>query len=280
MRKLIIGCGYLGRRVARLWLDRGDDVSAVTRSATTAEEFRATGITPIVADVTDSGSLAALPEVDTVLFAVGYDRNAEPSKAAVYVDGLGNVLRAMSGRGQRFIHISSTSVYGQQAGEWVDEHSPCEPVSEGGQICLQAEESLRRFSEEANILRLAGIYGPGRLLRRASQLKSQEPIGGNPNAFLNLIHVDDASTAVLACEQHGTSAATYLVSDNHPQTRRAYYETLSRLLDSPQPVFVAENEQPTILNKRCRNTRMRRELLVELVHPTMESGLRHAIDAE
>ena len=172
-----------------------------------------------------------------MLFAVGFDRNAGESKSDVYVNGLENTLRVISKRIRRFLYISSSSVYGQIGGETVDETSACEPRTEGGRICLQAEAVVGRFfpptsafgkiaDPTANILRCAGLYGPGRLLRRISQLRDREPIAGSPLAFLNLVHIDDAVSAVIGCEQHGKPGATYLVSAGESLTRRNYYETL------------------------------------------------------
>src|SRR5262245_41380382 len=135
-RKLIIGCGYLGRRVARSWIAQGDTVFALTRSAGRASEFRASGIEPIVGDVTDSASLAEFPVVETALYAVALDRGSGKSMREVYVGGLDNVVNRFAGKVSRFLYISSTSVYGQNSGEWVDEISECRPDSENGHVCL------------------------------------------------------------------------------------------------------------------------------------------------
>jgi len=292
--KLIIGCGYLGRRVADVWLRRGETVFALTRSQERAREFRHSGIEPIIGDVTRPESLAGLPEVGTTLYAVGFDRSAGPSMREVYVDGLTNVLDHIATRTGRFLYVSSTSVYGQTDGEWVDEDSPCEPTRENGVICREAEERVRSLSSPEsreipgnctwNILRLAGIYGPGRMLRRIEAVTSGEPVTGNPEAFLNLIHVDDAVQAVLACEEKGKPGRAYLISDDHPLTRREYYATLARLLNAPPPGFVDNADSGSSrtpgLNKRCDNRRMKHELQVTLRYPTAEAGLRDALQQD
>ena len=118
-------------RVARRWLRAGESVHAVTRSDNRAEEFRQLGITPIVADVTDAKHLPALPSVDTVLYAVGFDRTSGHDRRSVYVDGLANMLAALPAESDRIIYISSTSVYGQNNGETVDETSASEPATDG-----------------------------------------------------------------------------------------------------------------------------------------------------
>src|SRR5918994_7024885 len=137
---LVIGCGYLGRRVAALWRDSGRRVAALTRGRTA--ELAALGLEPVVGDVLVPDSLRRLPEVSTVLYAVSLDRSSGRSMREVYVTGLGNVLAALPPGGQ-FLYVSSTSVYGQADGSEVDESSPTEPVEESGRVVLNAEKLLR-----------------------------------------------------------------------------------------------------------------------------------------
>lgn len=283
-RRLVIGCGYLGRRVAERWLATGDEVWALTRSVERANELASAELIPIVGDVTHCSSLTALPEVDTILHAVGFDRSAAATKHAVYVDGLSNVLVAMKGRCQRFIHISSTSVYAQHAEEWVDEQSPCEPTEESGCICLDAERLIQQAAPTSsgtlfNILRLSGIYGPQRLLSRIEALRTGARLPGPRDSWLNLIHVDDATTTVMACAERGDAGATYLVSDDRPIRRHEYYDRLADLLNAPPPTFddTAIARHTKGHGKRCRNHKLRQELHVELTYPTIERGLKHAL---
>lgn len=286
MRKLIIGCGYLGRRVAKAWLQRGDAVSALTRSADSAAELRSLGIEPVLGDVTDADSLRALPDAETVLYAVGFDRSAGRTQREVSVGGLENALRVISPRVGRLIYTSSTSVYGQRDGEWIDESSPCEPTRPNGRVCLEAEQTVWRdfpagsreaAGRRANVLRLAGLYGLGRLLRRIEALRSGEPLSGNPEAYLNLIHVDDAVQAVLACESRHVAPATCLVCDDRPATRREYFETLASLIGAPPPRFEHLADKAAGRGKRCQNRKLRAELGVELIYPTIAAGLSAAV---
>lgn len=276
MRILIIGCGYLGHRAAEMFLRRGDIVTALTRSPQRAEEWRKEGIEPIVGDVLAPESLAQLPEVDRCVYAVGYDRTATADKRTVYVEGLRNVLNAVQSRVRHFLYVSSTSVYGQNFGEWVDESSPTQPTSPDGQICREAELLVQNaFSDtqaenRAVILRLAGIYGPGRLIGRREQLIKQVPIQANPEGWLNLIHVDDAVLVLEALTdprriQNGFPAPVYLVSDEAPLRRREFYETFAQLLGAPAPRFETSESQG--LNKRCDSRRVRTELGVTLRYP-------------
>jgi len=259
----------------------------LTRSEEHATGFRSQGIEPIIGDVTNVDSLSQLPEAETVLFAVGFDRQCGKSQREIYVDGLENVLKQIASRCGQLIAISSTSVYGQSEAEWVDEASPTQPTRLNGKICLEAERLVWKYcpprqprsSSTTNVLRLAGIYGPGRLLRRLDEVKSGKPIAGNPDAWLNLIHVDDAVQAILACEEQQRPGETYLVCDDKPITRREYYQSLAELISAEAPRFT-ENDELHILNKRCSNRRMHDELKVELRFPTIREGLSNAIQNE
>lgn len=287
MRKLIIGCGYLGGRVAQKWLGDGSETWALTRSEEHASRLVESGLSPLVGDVLDLSSLKKFPQVETILYAVGFDRTSKHSKRTVYVEGLRNVLQEIRGKCRRFVYISSTSVYGQDNGEFVNELSAVSPREENGRICLDAEavvwEHFRPADQgtrtgEAMVLRLGGIYGPRRLLARERQLRGGELLLGNPATWLNLIHVEDAVQAVLAAEERGQSGATYLICDDRPLRRREYYAALAAQLGLAPPEFeelTANAAKHRQFNKRCVNRRMREELNVELRFPTVIEGLRH-----
>ena len=285
MTKLIFGCGYLGARVARLWQAEGHEVFVVTRSNDRARQFVAEGFRPIVADVLRPDSLAKLPRAETVLFAVGFDRASGASIFDVYVAGLRDVLASLPDGTQRFIYVSSTGVYGQSAGKIVDESSTTEPRREGGRACLAAEQTLAkdRLGERAIVLRLAGIYGPGRI-PLAAAIRAGQPIPAPSDGWLNLIHVDDAAPIVLAAEARADLPRTYNVSDGHPAVRREYYEELARLLNAPPPKFVEPDANSPVAaraggDKRVDNARMRAELGVELRYPSFREGLAAIVDA-
>jgi nucleoside-diphosphate-sugar epimerase len=273
---LILGCGYLGTRVASLWLQQGRRVIAATRNA----NHLPPGVTPFVCDVLQPDSLRTLPEVDTVLYAIGFDRSSGATMRNVYVDGLANVLAHLPAP-KRFLYISSSSVYGQTDGGWVDETSPTEPAEASGQIVLEAERLLRDKLPDALILRFAGIYGPGRLLRRAT-IEKGEPIVGDADKWLNLIHVEDGARIVLRAEANGAAGQGYNVCDDHPVRRRYFYTALARLLGAPPPAFIAPPlDQPSPPhekgNRRINKRRMKAGLQAELRYPDYEQGLRASV---
>jgi nucleoside-diphosphate-sugar epimerase len=273
MSHLILGCGYLGRVVARHWLAEGHRVIALSRS--NSEPLRSLGIEPTAGDVSDPASLT-LPQVDTVLYAIGLDRSAGKSMREVYLGGLTNVLDALPAP-RRFIYVSSTSVYGQSSGEWVDEDSPTEPAEENGRIVLECEWLLRSRQPEAIILRFAGIYGPGRMIKRGAIEKS-EPLATDPDKVINLIHVEDGARAVMAAAERGRPRAIYNVADGQAVTRREFYTELARLLRAPTPQFKSFAGERT--NRRISSRRMLTELGIELRYPDFRAGLAQAIGGE
>ena len=273
---LIIGCGYLGRRVADRWLAQGRHVHAATRRAEEADAMRHAGLDAVVCDVLDAASLARLPRADVVVYAVGFDRRSGATMRAVYVDGLARVLDHLPAPG-RFVYVSSSSVYGQTDGGWVDETSPTEPREEAGRVVLDAERVLRDRLPGAVVLRFSGIYGPGRLLRRQT-IERGEPIVGDADKWLNLIHVEDGAGVVLAAAERGGEGQTYNVCDDEPVRRRDFYAELARVLSAPPPRFEPPPPgQPPppheLAHRRIRNRKMREELRAELRYPGYREGL-------
>jgi len=278
MTKLIVGCGYLGERVARRWHEAGHEVCVVTRSHERAEHFRRQAYAAIVADVTRPNSLTNLPAAETVLFAVGYDRASGESIEQVYAGGLRSVLAALPKVTGRMIYISTTGVYGDARSGWVDEDTPPDPQRDGGRASLAAERVLAAspFASRGVVLRLAGIYGPGRV-PFLDQLRAGEPIPTVSAGHLNLIHVEDAAAVVVAAELY-RKRLTYCVSDGHPVMRGEYYAEVARLIGAPPPTFVKPDlNSPRALraeaDRRVRNTRMLAELGVRLAFADYRAGL-------
>jgi nucleoside-diphosphate-sugar epimerase len=274
--KLIIGCGYLGRRVAARWLARGQRVLATTRSSTKAADLSRMGVEPVVCDVLDRRTLTNLPHVDVVLYCIGHDRSTGRPMREVYVEGLKHVIGALP-LPRRLIYVSSTSVYGQCQGEEVDETAKTEPADESGRVVLEAENLVRKWNPDAILLRFAGIYGPGRLLRQQT-IEQGEPIVGDPDRWLNLIHVEDGVNTVLAAEGHGKPGGTYNVADDQPVRRREFYSALARLIGAPTPRFLVPAPGSPLpnherANRRIVNRLLHEELRVPLQYPSYEAGL-------
>jgi nucleoside-diphosphate-sugar epimerase len=183
MDKLIIGCGYLGRRVAARWLAEGHTVHALTRGR--EEELAALGIRPIIGDVRGLLDVMDLPMAKTILYAVAPGRETAQTTTEVWFIGLSNVSTRRDDwpTRPRFIFISSTSVYGQTAGEEVDEGAATQPQDEAGRVLVDAEKHLLSdWWPEAVVLRFAAIYGPadcsGTRRFRPANRSLQIPISG------------------------------------------------------------------------------------------------------
>ena len=286
MAKLIFGCGYLGERVARKWRDAGHEVWTVTRRPSRAKELAELGIRPFVGNLTDPIKLPDEALVETVLFAVGYDRSTGQTVHEVFVQGVQNALSVLPASVRCFLYISSTGVYGQKAGEWVDEESPCEPTRAGGRACLAAEQILQsqRFASRVVILRMAGLYGPGRI-PKLEAVRAGAALPATQSGFLNLIHVDDAAEVVLAAEAKSQPPCRYVVSDGCPVSRQDFYRELGRLLAAPplrfeEPQSDSSAGQRATSSKRVRTTRMQHDLRVRLRFPSYREGLQAIVAGE
>lgn len=293
MDRLVFGCGYLGERVAEQWREAGDTVFVVTRSMESALAYREFGYEAIVADVTEPKTLKDLPEVESVLFAVGYDRDSGQSIEVIYSLGVANVLAALPSSVERLIYISTTGVYGDADGDVVDESTPPNPQRAGGKASLAAEQHLAssRLSRQAAVLRLAGIYGPGRV-PYLDKLKAGEPIAAPSEGWLNLTHVDDAARIVVAVDDwlagHDVAVSeamrprertmVFNVSDGSPVIRGDYYREVARLIGAPEPKFEKpESDSPAAAraaaNKRICNAKLMETLGIRLKHPSYREGL-------
>ncbi len=273
--RLIVGCGYLGQRVAHRWLQSGSTVFATTRSAANAQILSAADIHPIIGDVTAAdGSperLQGLPEVDTVLWAVGFDKDANASYHDVHVGGLLRVLE-QTPNNPRVIFISSTGVWGNEATDDVDESTPACPTREAGQVLLEAEATLGKHPKGPGVvLRLAGIYGPGRL-PRVTDIRENKPIPADPDSWLNLIHVDDAVSVICDVSELPSPENLYVVSDTTPLRRKEWYSSLAEFTNSPPPRWAAEAPRMRGGNKRVNSSCIWKDLQKQPHHP-------NAIDA-
>jgi nucleoside-diphosphate-sugar epimerase len=283
---LIIGCGFLGQGLGRLLCQRRDRVFGTVRSPARAAAIADLGIEPVIADVLSPGSLRALPSVDRMFYCVGFDRAPVATMKAVYVDGLKNVLESLPNSVTRLVYASSTGVYGQTDGEWVDEASRTDPRHESGKVCLEAETCARAWAQtrqaSAVVLRYAGLYGLGRVVRR-SLVEQGAPIPGDPHKFLNLIHIDDAARAAATALAADRPESIYLIGDDRPVTREEYYSRVATLLQAPKPRFEPSKPGSTgasrdETNKRVCNRRMKASLDVTLIYPDIATGLAAALD--
>lgn len=297
MNRLVIGCGYLGARAARHWRECGDNVWATTRQDHRAEEFRQFGWQPIVVDITKQDSVQAafsgLPQLDSVLVAVGYDRNSHLDRRQVYVKGLSHVLDYLPNSARHLIYISSTGVYGDAQGNWVDESSSPNPVREGGKAIWETECVLEDspWKRKSTVLRLAGLYGPGRIpnLERVRQrLAGKDAPAIALEGYLNLVHVDDAAQVVAVVAERDPTGELFLVSDGTPVLRRDYYSYLVTQLErrgGRDPDGKAEEtchgDAPLApVGKRVSNRKLVTALGFKFEYPDFRAGLDQILGAQ
>jgi nucleoside-diphosphate-sugar epimerase len=284
VRTLVVGCGYLGRRIGRLLAERGETVFGLVRTARSADMLAASGIKAVRADVTVPETLDDLPAADRAFYCVGFDRSAGLPMRTVYVDGLSAILSRLRGFAGRFVYASSTGVYGQDDGSWVDERSATEPATATGRVCLEAERRLISVRPDAVILRYSGLYGPDRILRRAS-LERGEPIAGDPDHWLNVLHVEDAARFAVAALDHPGPGPLYVASDDRPLPRRLFYERVAGCLGLPSPRFLPVDQAAPprgrdASSKRVRNARIKAELGLACLHPDIVTGIPAALREE
>jgi nucleoside-diphosphate-sugar epimerase len=252
---LIVGCGDLGSAVARQLTAAGVRVSGTRRNPGDLPE----GVDFIQLDVTDPGSVARLSRVhpDVLLYCVAAGAQTDDNYKAHYVDGLRHVLQALQ-PGQSLRHVffvSSTRGYGQTGDALLDETTPPLPVDFGGVRLLEAEAVLAAMQVPSTVLRLSGIYGPGRTrLIDLARLPSAWP---QQNVWTNRIHRDDAARFIAHCMQCAVAeealAPLYVVTDSAPV---AQYEVL-QWLAAQQGVEAGMIKPPQVSGgKRLSNARM------------------------
>lgn len=240
-RALIIGCGYLGTVLAQQLREAGAPVVGIVRRETSCEALRAIGVEAASVDIalTDAGARIAefvrAGAIADVYCCVPPGIAADP--VAVFT-GIATALRALPLR--RAVLTSSTAVYGDQDGARVDADTPVAPGDPRGQRLLQIEQAWMGSGQCARVVRMAGLYGPGRIIGAAA-IARRTPVGGNPEDRLNLIHIDDAAALLRAVAASETAAAIELGADGVAMTRRDYYNALAARLGT-EAVFEADGD--------------------------------------
>ncbi len=267
-RVLIVGCGDIGLGLARVLIAGGHQVTGVKRKPLSQ---KLPGLKLVLADITAAADLRDLPtNVDQVFVILSPDGRDEQSYHRIFLQGVNNLLAhfAQGESAAHWIFVSSTSVYGQHDGEWVNEDSATAPESGTAKILLQAEQNVLgrghpgRHDEQANntIVRFSGIYGPGRegLLRR---VRAGVPVQYEPPYYTNRIHRDDCIgvLAWLLARRLGGQRLDniYLATDSEPATSGDVSRWLAEKLQCPLPPARQVELLQTSANKRCSNQKLR-----------------------
>lgn len=230
---LIVGCGDLGSEVGSHLVQLGLETVGVRRSAVSLE-----GITIIQADVTEPASLKVLEEIcpEVMLYCVAANGQTDAQYKSHYVDGLRHVLATQVNnlKLKHVFFVSSTRVYGQKTDALLDETVSAVPADFGGERLLEAENLLKSPACPFTILRLSGIYGPGRL-RMISMAKSPET-WPEKNSWSNRIHRDDAAAFIVFLIQKVLTTTLiencYIVTDSRPTSQYEVLQWIAHKLES------------------------------------------------
>lgn len=216
MRCLLLGCGDLGSQVGRLLLQEGHQVWGARRSLHRLDK----GIQPLAWTLPEPAP--QLPEVDFILYSLSADEFSPHAYRLAYLEGVEQLIASLVRQKvspRRIFFISSTGVYGQEAGEEVTEKSETCPQNFSGQLLLQGEEALYQSPWPVSVLRFSGIYGPGRE-RLIRQVKEGRFPPEQPLKYSNRVHIEDGARAILHLMERAAAGQpleeTYLVSDCEP----------------------------------------------------------------
>jgi nucleoside-diphosphate-sugar epimerase len=256
---LIAGCGYVGTALGSLLAAEGHAVWGLRRHPAVLPS----GIGPLEADLTSADTLQRLPSaVDYVFYTAAPDTHNDAAYQAVYVDGLRNLLNALTlqqAHPRRIFLTSSTGVYGESSGAWVDETSSTQPAEFGGIRLLEGERLLLDGPFPATVLRLGGLYGPGRASLMEQVRRGQIAWDDESPVYFNRIHRDDAAGALRHLMMLPDPDPLYVGVDHEPTTLAVLLDWLADALGVP-PTRPSESSGARTprhpANKRCRNAKL------------------------
>ncbi len=285
---LIVGCGYIGQRVAARLRARGAAVTGLVRTDVAAQDLRNHAIRALQADLdaTDPRALRVGGFSDIFYFAPPPPQGETDTRMAAFLEALdaGSAPR-------RIVYISTSAVYGDCQGRWITEAEPVKPVTARGQRRLDAENRLCGWAQDHGvewiILRVPGIYGPGKL--PLARLRAGTPVLRETDApYTNRIHGDDLAAICVAAMDGAQANTHYNVSDGHPSNMTDYFFRVADAAGLPRPPVVvrAEAEQvftPGMLSflqdsRRMKNGKLITELGIRLQYPDLDAGLKSCFE--
>jgi nucleoside-diphosphate-sugar epimerase len=279
-RLISFGHGYSARALARRLVPRGWDVAGTTRNPDRAEVLRAEGVTPLP---WERGAIeAALDGATHLLISAGPTEDGDPTLAL-----MGDTLRARADRFAWVGYLSTTGVYGDHGGAWVDESTPLTPGTARGEQRVAAEAAWADQGLPLHVFRLAGIYGPGRgPFEKVRQGTARRII--KPGQVFSRIHVEDIAQVLDASIARPDPGAVYNVCDDDPAPPQDVLSFAARLLGRPDPPAVDfDTAEMSAMarsfyaeSKKVSNARIKTDLGVTLRHPDYRSGLRALLAEE
>lgn len=284
----VLGCGYVGLEVCRQLRSTNKSVIGVRRSDSGIEAIASTGATPIQADLTDPTTLDAIPPVNTIIFAASSGGGSAADARDIFINGLRNVIEHFGNRStppQKLVYTSSTGVYGDHGGDWVDETTPLSATTDKTAVLIEAEKLARTLGSthgmDPTVVRLAGIYGPDRY-------RLQRYLNGPVTAgYLNHIHQTDAAR-VIRFVIDKTGVPTILGVDSEPVDKWEFADWLAAECGRDPPPKQTKEERLEEGNlsertkrritssKRCSNARLENSGFT-YHYPTYREGYQDAI---
>ena len=275
-RLLSIGHGYSASALAPSLLARGWQVLGTTRRPQACAQIAASGVTPVLWGPQVAAEIA---QASHILISIAPEAGADPTLAA-----FGAVLAAA--QPQWVGYLSTTAVYGDHAGAWVDEQTPLTPSTARGEARVAAEAAWQATGLPLDIFRLAGIYGPGRgPFEKVRDGTARRIL--KPGQVFSRIHVDDIAGAVLASILRSEPGQAYNLCDDDPAPPEDVLSYAAQLLGLPEPPGIPYDQaEMTPMarsfyaeNKRVRNDKMKQELGYQLKYPDYRAGLRGLLSA-
>ena len=253
MRILIVGCGYVGLPLGVALREAGHEVHGVRRGD--GEEMAAAGIVGHAVDVTCREQLNDLPRgFDRVVLSVSSGRGSVEAHREVFVEGTRNILEWLEGE-ISVVFTSSTGVYGQVDGEEVDENAVTEPAGETGRALLEAEGMVRNAG--GIVLRVSGIYGPGRGFLYRQFLNGEATMVGDGGRWLNMVHRDDVVGGLVAALELVKGGGVFNLTDDEPVRERDFFDWLAGALGRElPPAGEARKRKRAMTSKRVMNAKL------------------------
>lgn len=287
-RLLILGCGYVGEKLAKACVGEGIRVTGTTRSEARAEELRGLGVDAVVVESPEQLSDEILHQSDAVLDSIPLTRD-ESGMHASQLQWLRRIAPKLS-RLKWAGYLSTTGVYGDADGAWVDESWSCNPSSARGSKRLEAEQSWLNCGLPAEVFRIAGIYGPERNILSKLRAGGYQAVQWNPAHYSSRIHVDDIVAALMAAMQKSKSGRIVNLADDEPLPHADYVVEVARMLGAPEPEVLTPEVGEKVLspamleffrdNKKVSNRLLHVELLERLNYPNFRVGIQALIREE
>ena len=277
---LSFGHGYSAQALSKLLLTMGWKITGTTRDPAKLDMLRDTGVTPVLWHSSDVKS--ALTEATAILISTSPGESGDP----VFLK-YGTDIAKIAPRLNWFGYLSTSGVYGDFKGDWVDENTPVNPTTQRGKMRLLAEQQWKSIVDlPLHIFRLAGIYGPGRGPFAKVRAGTAQRVS-KPGQVFSRIHVDDIIQTLSASILSPNPAGIYNLCDDDPAPPQDVIGYAAELLGLPLPPLVPFEEADLspmarsfyAENKRIRNDRIKKDLGVSLKYPSYKQGLRNIFEA-